>query len=183
MILAGIDPGLSHFAVTAVMVPELVVVGADVWTSDHDESSGSKTMEYATRSAAAARWLCGTLRGWGVDRVASEGTAGLGEKGRGGKAIRVNHAAVFTIWGAVIGAVAVSVDTPLIAVNQATWKRHLVPHGKISDIVLYAALGAAGGDAIDSHLRMRRVRPSLRVHALDALGVARWAARDGGRHL
>lgn len=184
-IVVGLDPGLAHFGAVALMLPERRVVAADVWTSGHDDTV-TKLVDYAARCDAATSWLADIIRGWQPDAVAAEGTAGMGEGGdeaKGRKPRRVNHAAVYTIWGATIGTVRGATMRSVIPVHQATWKRHLVPKGKVTDVALYAALGAAGGDAIDGLLRTRRVQPSMRVHALDALGVALYAARQDGRWL
>lgn len=176
-VIVGLDPGLTRFGAVALMVPERIVVAADVWTSDPDPGVKAKTVtktaDYARRGALCAQWLFGLIRDWGAGRVAAEGTSGMGGK-EGGRG--PNKAAVFTIWGVTIGAAA-CVPCELVAVHQATWKRHVVgPKVEISDDTLYPALRAVGLREIDHALRQRRRTPGLRTHALDALGVALYAA-------
>lgn len=179
-IIVGLDPGLTRYGAVALLVPERVVVAADVWTSSPDPGVKAKTVtktaDYAARGALCAHWLNGTISGWGpVHAVAAEGTSGMGGSDDGRSP---NMAAVFTVWGVTIGVAALQLGRPLYAVHQATWKRHVVgPKVKVTDEALYPALRAVGLREIDAQLRARRRTPGLRVHALDALGVALYAAR------
>lgn len=196
-VVVGLDPGMSHFGAVALRVPENLVIGADAWTSEtlavprprklkpgqdppkkDPRRTLSITEDYARRSALAAQWLSGLLRYWSPDLVAAEGTAGVG----GRKGGQPNQAAIFTIWGATIGAVTIATPAPFVPVHQASWKRHVVPHGlKVTDERIYDSLYHTALGRIDGYLRERGRAASLSVHAMDALGVALCAAANHWR--
>lgn len=172
-VLVGLDPGTAAFGAVALMLPERIVIAADVWTSERTEvgrekRAGVQADDHAIRFHAMSAWLRGCLREWGAAEVAAEAMVG-----RGKGAIE----AAYTAWGATIGVVASCVEVPLRPVIQSVWKRAaLKGTGKIDDDLLYAFLRGNQGDVVAEHLRRRRRVQSLLPHALDALGVALWAA-------
>lgn len=64
----------------------------------------------------------------------------------------------------------------LVRVHVQTWRRTVVPgQRKISDQELYAAIGAPAAALVHQQLVSRGKSPALAVHALDAVGIGRWA--------
>lgn len=173
MILAALDPGTASFGAVALLLPERLVVAADVWTSERTDAgrekrAGAQADDHAARFHAMSAWLRGCLRGWDANLVAAEAITG-----RGKGAIE----AAYTAWGATIGVVASCIETPLMPVVQSVWKRHILKGaGRIDDDLLYAFLRGNQGDVVEGHLRQRLRPRGLLPHALDALGVALWAA-------
>lgn len=173
MLVVGLDPGTASFGAVALMLPERMVIAADVWTSERTDAgrekrAGAQADDHALRFHAMSAWLRGCLRGWEAQLVAAEAITG-----RGKGAIE----AAYTAWGATIGVTASCVEAPLMPVIQSVWKRHVTRStGKVDDDLLYAFLRGHQGDVVEAHLRQRRRPAGLLPHALDALGVALWAA-------
>lgn len=165
-VVVGLDPGLANFGACAIEVPSGELVGADVWRSK--KGRGQVTADRADRVRRLTRWLEAHIRDWGATTVAAEAPAG----GRGQAAI----AAMYLVWGAVIALAQREVERPLLIAHVDGWRRALTGQRYAADDAIYSALDRRGGVDVRDSLLQRGVPRGAHVHALDALGVARWAS-------
>ncbi len=170
MTILAVDPGLRTFGWAVVTPRTGWVVELGLIYQENDDEIAESTGR-ALRVWEQARRIAVVARRHGCTKIAAEAMSfGGPPNARFAMAISLGLS-----WGS-LAALAVMLDADLCEVGPKVWQRAIDPHakGKVDYPKVFAALGAfvTGPAATD----LERITPSMRNHALDAVGVGVFAA-------
>lgn len=189
--ILALDPGLANFGAvildrrgSIIAADVLATVGAESVKSKaararataagrkapRRELAGGAAVDHDRRTLEVATWL----RAFARSMITARPAVVVAEATGGSKGAR---AAIATATANTIAAiVAAELGIPLVRVHVQAWRRTLVPGKRaIPDAELYAAIGVPASLQVGAELRARGRKASAAVHALDAVGMGRWA--------
>lgn len=164
MRLLACDPGLATFGAVIVDVGAMRVIKIDVWSCPASPKKKRPKGERMFRTRELANWLVAFIAGTRINVCATESLAGSA-----GVNVAMNVALGF---GVLSGALA-GMDIPSIAAGPREWRGFLVAN---CDEDQAHEIALTRFDAYRVPL-LCEIEEKLEPHALDALGVAAWAAQ------
>lgn len=191
-LLLALDPGLADFGAALLCGRTGAIVAADVLTTAPNTIPrkreqrplkpgekrrrtkrpvvGGVALDTDRRIAELAEWL-GYFASSSPDRIG----AAVAEA-PGGSLLGFTAAIALGTASTVAAMFCRTIAAPLERVSVRTWRRTYVPGEKvITDDALYAAIGARAADQVARELALRGRAASKSVHALDSVGIGRWA--------
>lgn len=195
-LLLALDPGLADFGAALLCGRTGAIVAADVLTTAPNTIPrkreqralapgekrrrtkrpvvGGVAIDTDRRITALAQWLVGFART--TQASAGELIGAAVAEAPGGSLLGFTAAIALGTASTVAAMFCRTIAAPLERVSVRTWRRTYVPGEKvITDDALYAAIGARAADQVARELALRGRAASKSVHALDSVGIGRWA--------